>query len=222
MRVLAWWGGLVPRVGGGSETEGRESMKAWLAVARAVDALNARVGRLSAWLVLAMTLVSAANAVSRKAFNSSSNAFLEVQWVMFAAVFLLAAGYTLARNEHVRVDILNARAPGRVRLWMELAGILFFLLPFALIVLWHAWPFFVASFSIREVSMQAGGLVLWPAKLLIPTGFALLGLQGLAQAIKVIAALRGALPASAVLDRHEDRAAEMPDGLGGARGRDGP
>jgi TRAP-type mannitol/chloroaromatic compound transport system permease small subunit len=146
--------------------------------------------------------VSAFNAISRKAFSVSSNAFLEIQWYLFAAVFLLAAGYTLLENEHVRVDILNTRFSLRTRLWLELFGTLFFLGPLTVLMLRYGWPYFMVSIASREVSLQAGGLILWPAKLLIPAGFLLLFLQGVSQAIKLVAALAGQHPAAPLVDRH--------------------
>lgn len=178
------------------------TMESWLRISAAIDATNRKVGAGVSWLILAMTLVSAANAVSRKAFNASSNAFLEIQWYLFAAVFLLAAGYTLLNNEHVRVDIVNTRFAVRTRLWIELFGTLFFLAPLTLLVLWYGWPYFVESFTSREISLQAGGLILWPVKLLIPAGFLLLLLQGASQVIKLVAALSGRYAAQALLDRH--------------------
>lgn len=185
------------------------SMEPWLRISAGIDAVNRKVGAGVSWLILAMTLVSAANAVSRKAFNASSNAFLEIQWYLFAAVFLLAAGYTLLNNEHVRVDIVNTRFGPRIRLWIELFGTVFFLAPLALLVLWYGWPYFVMSFTSREMSLQAGGLILWPVKLLIPAGFLLLLLQGLSQAIKLVAALAGRHPAEALLDRHNTQDDEV-------------
>lgn len=168
-------------------------MSTWLALAHGIDRVNALAGRTVKWLILVMTLVSAANAVSRKAFSLSSNAFLEAQWYLFAAVFLLAAGYTLQRNGHVRIDILSSRLAPRTRLWVELAATVLFLFPFAGLVVWYGWPFFQDAVANREISLNAGGLVVWPVKLLIPAGFGLLLLQGVAQAIKTVAALRGAI-----------------------------
>ena len=185
------------------------SMEAWLRISTWIDAVNRKVGAGVSWLILAMTLVSAANAVSRKAFSISSNAFLEIQWYLFAAVFLLAAGYTLLNNEHVRVDIVNTRFAARTRLWIELFGTVFFLFPLTLLVLWYGWPYFVVSFTSREISLQAGGLILWPVKLLIPVGFLLLLLQGASQAIKLIAALSGRYPAPVLLDRHNTQEDEV-------------
>jgi TRAP-type mannitol/chloroaromatic compound transport system permease small subunit len=177
-------------------------MKFWLGLSSAIDATNRRVGAAVSWLILLMTLVSAFNAISRKLFSVSSNAFLEIQWYLFAAVFLLAAGYTLLDNQHVRVDILNTRFSIRTRLWFELFGTLFFLGPLVVLMLWYGWPYFMVSFTGREVSLQAGGLILWPAKLLIPVGFLLLFLQGVSQSIKLVAALRGRYPAAGLVDRH--------------------
>lgn len=177
-------------------------MDFWLRLSGLIDALNRRVGIYASWLILAMTIISALNAVTRKFLNLSSNAFLEIQWYLFAAVFLLAAGYTLLSNEHVRVDILNTRLSTRARLWVELFGTLFFLGPFTLLVLWYGWPYFAISFASREVSLQAGGLILWPVKLMIPLGFLLLFLQGMSQAVKLIAALSGRQAAGPLLDRH--------------------
>jgi TRAP-type mannitol/chloroaromatic compound transport system permease small subunit len=176
-------------------------MYVWLRLSGLIDSLNRRVGIGVSLLILIMTVISALNAVSRKLFSLSSNAFLEIQWYLFAAVFLLAAGYTLLSNEHVRVDILNARLPTRARLWIELFGTTLFLLPFTLLVLWHAWPYFVSSFIGREWSLNAGGLIIWPVKLLIPVGFLLLLMQGLSQLIKLIAALRGRHDAEPLLER---------------------
>ena len=184
-------------------------MKILLQFARAIDAANRKVGLGVSWLILAMTVVSALNASSRKLFNASSNAFLEIQWYLFAAVFLLAAGYTLLSNEHVRVDILNTRMPTRARLWLDLLGTVLFLFPFTLLVLWYGWPYFMLSFDSGEWSLNAGGLILWPVKLLIPAGFLLLLLQGVSQLIKLAAALAGYLPAAPLLDRHNIQEEEV-------------
>lgn len=175
-----------------------------LKFARLIDKVNERVGHGVRWLILAMTLVSALNAVSRKAFSLSSNAFLEVQWYLFAAVFLLAAGFTLQRNGHVRIDLISARLSVRTRLWIELAATILFLFPFTALVLRYSWPYFMDSIANREISLNAGGLVVWPVKLLIPVGFALLLLQGISQAIKCIAALRGRYPVEAIFPAHGD------------------
>ena len=166
-------------------------MHVLLAFARGVDSLNERVGRAVAWLVLLAVLVSAGNAITRYAFNMGSNAWLEIQWYLFSAVFLLAAGWTLKRNAHVRIDVLAARLSPRAQAWLDIAGTLLFLMPMALIILYLSWPMFVQSYSGNEMSSDAGGLVRWPVKLLIPAGFALLVLQGVAEVIKRLAFLRG-------------------------------
>lgn len=165
-----------------------------LRLSHAIDALNERVGRSAIWLVLIAVLISSANAVTRKLFNLSSNAFLEVQWYLFAAIFLVCAGYTLLRNEHVRIDVISNRLSPRARAVIDIVGTLFFLLPMALIILKLSWPLFVDSYSSNELSSDAGGLPRWPVKLLIPAGFALLALQGVSELIKRIAFLGGRAP----------------------------
>lgn len=167
-------------------------MRALLAFARLIDYVNELVGRAVAWLVLVAVLVSAGNALMRYAFNVGSNAWLEIQWYLFSAVFLLAAGWALKRNAHVRIDVLAARFSPRTQAWIEIFGALFFLMPMALVILYLSWPMFVQSYAGHEMSSDAGGLVRWPVKLLIPAGFALLVLQGVSEAIKRFAFLRGA------------------------------
>ncbi|MFT0851036.1 TRAP transporter small permease subunit [Achromobacter sp. F4_2707] len=169
-------------------------MKFLLAIARLIDALNERIGRAVLWLTLIVVLVSAANAVSRKVLNMSSNAWLELQWYLFGAIFLLAAGYTYLRNEHVRVDVLSARFSTRVQVTIEIVGILFFLLPAAGLVFWLAIPYFYDSWRIQELSSNTGGLIRWPAKLLIPVGFGLLILSGISRLIRCVAFLSGQGP----------------------------
>jgi len=166
-------------------------MKALLALSHTIDAVNERIGRLVLWLVLAATLVSAANAGMRYSFGMASNAWLELQWYLFAAIFLLAAGYTLKHNGHVRIDILYGRLSERGRAWIDLLGALFFLLPFSLLLVWFSWPGFTAAWQHGEMSPDAGGLLRWPVRLLIPLGFALLALQGISESIKRVAFLRG-------------------------------
>ena len=185
-----------------------------------IDAVNRRVGVAVAWLIVVMTVVSALNAISRKLFNVSSNAFLEIQWYLFAAVFMLAAGYTLLSNEHVRVDILNNRLHTRTRLWIELLCTVLFLFPFTLLVLYYGWPYFMRSFESQEWSLNAGGLILWPVKLLIPVGFLLLFLQGVSQLIKLSAALSNRVDAGELLDRHSVQDDEVRAVLS-RQGRDG-
>jgi len=169
-------------------------MKALLGISRAVDALNERVGRIVIWLVLAMALVSTLNALTRYAFNRSSNAWLELQWYLFAAVFLLCAGYTLLHNEHIRIDVLSSRLSARSRLWIDVIGTVLFLLPVSIYIVWLSWPVFVNAWVSNEMSSNAGGLVRWPARLLVPVGFLLLSLQGISELIKRVAALKGLIP----------------------------
>lgn len=170
------------------------AMKPLLQFAHFIDRLNQHIGRAASWLILVMVLISAGNAIMRKAFQMSSNGFLEIQWVLFAAVFLLAAGYTLLKNEHVRIDIISSRLSPRTQAWIDILGGVFFLLPLTGLVLYHAWPFFLNSFISQEWSSNPGGLILWPAKLLIPAGFTLLLLQGVAEIIKRIGFLAGVEP----------------------------
>jgi len=176
-------------------------MQTLLRIAGAIDALNAALGRVAVWLVLAACSVSAANAISRYAFDLSSNAWLELQWYLFAGIVMLGAPQVLNRNGHVRVDILYGHRPARTKAWIDLAGLVFFLLPVCAAAAWMAWPYFVESFHVGETSSNAGGLLRWPVKLLIPAGFALLALQGLAEAIKRVAYLRGRI----TLDAHYER-----------------
>lgn len=168
-------------------------MKALLALARLIDALTERVGRAVAWLVLAATLISAGNALVRYLAGESSNAWLEIQWYLFGAMFLLAAGYTLKHNGHVRIDLFYNRLGPRGQAWIDLVGGLVFLLPMALLLAWLAWPMFAAAWSTHELSPDAGGLVRWPVRLLLPLGFGLLALQGVAEIIKRLGVLSGHL-----------------------------
>ncbi len=165
-----------------------------LAMARGIDRLNEWVGRFAIWLVLVVVIVSSANAVLRKTLSTSSNAWLEVQWYLFGAIFMLLAGYTLLRNGHVRVDILSALLSRRRQIMIEIFGVIFFLLPMALLILALSWPMFVEAWVSNETSSNAGGLVRWPAKLLIPIGFTLLVLAALSHLIKCVGFLRGLCP----------------------------
>ncbi len=166
-------------------------MKHLLKLSAQIDKLNEGVGSLAIWAVLAAVLVSAVNALVRKMFNTSSNAFLELQWYLFSAIFLLCAGYTLLRNEHVRIDIISSRLSPRAQNWIDIIGILVFLLPMAVLVVWLSWPSFINAFNSGEHSNNAGGLLVWPVRLLLPVGFALLILQGLSELIKRIAFVCG-------------------------------
>ena len=169
-------------------------MNGLIALSRAIDALSTRVGKAVIWLVLAAVVISAGNATVRKAFDYSSNAWLEVQWYLFSGVFLLAAAYTLLRNEHIRIDVVAGRFSKRTQTWIDIIGTLFFLLPMVALVLYESWPWFVRAWESKEISGSAGGLILWPAKILVPVGFVLLGLQGISELIKRIAFLRGLGP----------------------------
>jgi len=161
-------------------------MKHLLRISRAIDALNRVVGRAAYWLVLLAVLISAFNAISRKTLDMSSNAMLEIQWYLFSAVFLLCGGYTLLHNEHVRVDVLFGNLSRRKQLVIEIFGLLFFMAPMTLLILVLSWAPFMAAWTSGEVSGNAGGLIRWPVKLLIPIGFGLLMLQGVSELIKNI------------------------------------
>ena len=177
-------------------------MSALLSLSRAIDLLNQFVGRSVYWLVLASVLVSAANASVRYLLSTSSNAWLEIQWYLFSAVFLLCAGYTLLRNEHIRIDVVTGRFSARVHAWIDIVGTVFFLLPMAVIIMWLSFPMVLDSFVRHEMSGDAGGLVRWPVKVLIPLGFFLLALQGVSELIKRIAFLAGRIPNPA--EKHRD------------------
>jgi TRAP-type mannitol/chloroaromatic compound transport system permease small subunit len=166
-------------------------LAALLKLSRWIDSLNEFVGRWLAWLVLAAVLISAGNAIVRKAFSVSSNAFLEIQWYLFAAVFLVAAGYTLLRQEHVKIDVILHRFTRRTQVKVEIFGIVFFLLPFVISIVELVWPLVVRAYVSGEMSSQASGLIRWPVFALVPLGFALLGLQSLSELVKRIAFLKG-------------------------------
>ncbi|HJV62555.1 MAG TPA: TRAP transporter small permease subunit [Albitalea sp.] len=166
-------------------------MSSLLSLSRLIDKLSEFVGRWVAWLVLAAVLISAVNASVRKAFGTSSNAFLEIQWYLFAAVFLLAAGYTLLRQEHVKIDVILGHFSKRTQIKVEIFGIVCFLMPFVFTMITLVWPLVVKAYVTGEMSQNAGGLIRWPVFALVPAGFALLGLQGLSELIKRFAFLKG-------------------------------
>ena len=166
-------------------------MSALLQLSKWIDALSEFVGRWVSWLILAAVLISAGNAIVRKAFNNSSNGLLEIQWYLFAAVFLLAAGYTLLRQEHVRIDVVLSRFSKRTQIVIEAVCIVLFLFPFGIAVIDLVWPLVVKAYVSGEMSSNAGGLIRWPVFALVPVGFALLLLQGLSEFIKRIAFLQG-------------------------------
>lgn len=168
-------------------------MKTLLGVSRIIDDVNTKIGKWLSWLIVAAVLVSAANALIRKIFGVSSNSWLELQWVLFGAVFLLCSPWTLLSNEHIRIDIVNSLLPKTVRNWIDIVGHVLFLMPFAAILIYHSIPFFLRSYAVNEQSLNAGGLPQWPAKLLVPVGFLLLFIQGISELIKRIAIMRGDL-----------------------------
>lgn len=181
-------------------------MKFLLSLSRAIDMLNVKVGQIIIWLTLIVVLVSATNAVVRKVLHTSSNAWLELQWYLFGAIFLLAAGYTFLRNEHVRVDVVSQNFSPRTQVKIEIFGIVFFLFPACALIFWLSLPFFYESLVLHELSSNTGGLIRWPAKLLIPVGFGLLILAGVSHLIKCIGFLVGACPNP--IARHEGKTAE--------------
>jgi TRAP-type mannitol/chloroaromatic compound transport system permease small subunit len=159
-----------------------------------IDGLTERVGKAIIWLVLVVTLIGAGNAVMRYIWNYSSNAFLEIQWYLFSAIFLFGAGYTLMRNEHVRIDLISGRLSPRGRAWIDIFGIIFFLLPMATAIMYLSWPIFLLALANNEQSSNAGGLTVWPVRLLVPIGFFLLVIQGISELIKRFGFLQGRCP----------------------------
>lgn len=166
-------------------------MRALLQFSKAIDGLNNFIGRYVIWLILASTVISAVNAVVRKAFNVGSNAFLEVQWYLFAASFLITAAYTLLQGEHVKIDVVYSRFSQRTQMWIDVFGFVAFLTPMCAALLWYGVPFFLKGFHSGEMSSNAGGLIRWPVYALIPIGFSLLLLQGWSELIKRLAFLQG-------------------------------
>jgi TRAP-type mannitol/chloroaromatic compound transport system permease small subunit len=169
-------------------------MQFLLSLSRRIDKFSDWVGHSVRWLVLAAVLISAGNAVIRKAFNMSSNAYLEIQWYLFAAVFLLAAGYTMMRQEHVRIDVISGRFSKRNQIWIDIIGICVFLFPFIFMIIKLSMPLVIGAFVSKEMSSNAGGLIRWPVFALLPLGMLLLGVQGLSELIKRVAFLRGLVP----------------------------
>ncbi|MET0744753.1 MAG: TRAP transporter small permease subunit [Microvirga sp.] len=169
-------------------------MARFLALSHAIDRLNRWASVIAAWLVFFSCMISAGNAFSRYLFNASSNAWLEIQWQMFAGTFLLGAPYVFKLNEHVRVDIFYGSRTDRAKLWIDVFGLVFFFFPAVIFILYLAWPFAISSLHSGETSSNAGGLILWPVKMLLPVGFALMLLQGVSEMIKRIAALQGEAP----------------------------
>ena len=169
-------------------------MNALLKLSRRIDALTERVGQAALWLVLVVVLVSAGNAMMRYTINYSSNAFLEIQWYLFGMIFLSCGGYTFMRNEHVRIDLISGRLSKRGQTWIDIFGILFFLMPMAVAIMVLSWPVFIHAIESSEMSNSAGGLIVWPARLMIPAGFLLLIVQAISELIKRIGFLKGLCP----------------------------
>ena len=193
-------------------------MKILLRLSGLIDGLNERVGRLTYWLILVMVLVSAGNASVRYIFDRSSNAWLEIQWYLFSAVFLLGAGYTLLHNQHVRIDVVTSHLSKRGRAWIDIFGALFFLLPMAIAIMWMSWPVFVQAWDLNEFSSSAGGLIVWPARLMVPVGFFLLILQGFSELIKRIAFLLGLIPDPSEKDEGPSAEVQLAEALRKERG----
>lgn len=173
-----------------------------LRISAAIDAFTGFIGKAVSWLILLAVLISAGNAVVRKAFDMSSNAWLELQWYLFSAVFLLAASYTLQRNDHIRIDIVSGMLPKWVRNWIDLLGHILMLVPFVILMIYESYPFVLNSIRQQENSPNAGGLILWPVKALLLAGFLLLAIQAISEIIKRIAIMRGIIP-----DEHEAQSA---------------
>ena len=181
-------------------------MNALLGLSRFIDAMTERVGKSAMWLLLFAVLISTVNAIVRKAFNYSSNGLLEIQWYLFGGAFLLGASYTLLHNEHVRIDVVAGKFSKRTQTWIEVFGTLFFLMPLCAMVLWISIPWAMNSINSQEMSVNAGGLILWPAKVMIPIGFTLLAFQAFSELIKRLAFLQGLIPDPT--EKHEFPTAE--------------
>ena len=181
-------------------------MRVLLKFSNALDWLNRQIGKYAIWLILASTVISGVNALVRKIFNFSSNAFLEVQWYLFAAAFLLAAGYTLLNNEHVKIDVIYSKFSRPKQIWIDIIGFTFFLTPVCLAVLWYSMPFFLKGYHSGEMSNNAGGLIRWPVYALMPIGFTLLMLQGWSELIKRFAFLQGLIEDPAI--KRDEKSAE--------------
>jgi TRAP-type mannitol/chloroaromatic compound transport system permease small subunit len=171
-------------------------MKFLLTISRWIDALNEKIGHAASYLLLVTVLICTGNAIVRYGLNTSSNGWQEIQWYLFAAIFLLGSSYTLRRNEHVRIDVVTGRFSKRTQVWIDLLGFIFFLLPMTLLVIYLSWPYALESIHNQEMSSNAGGLIVWPAKLLIPISFILLTLQGVSEIIKRIGFLTGHIDVS--------------------------
>jgi len=183
-------------------------VKSLLALSGWMDRISERIGHTIYWLVLVAVLISCINAVIRKGFNWSSNSLLEIQWYLFSAIFLFCAGYTLLKNQHVRIDVISGRLSKRAQAWIDIFGTLFFLLPMAILIMYLSWPVFIQAYERHEVSTNAGGLIIWPARLMVPIGFLLLAAQGISELIKRVAFLQGLIPDPSE-KQHEKSAEEL-------------
>ena len=192
-----------------------------LSLSALIDALNERIGKGAFWLVLLMTVISAGNATYRFIFNDSSNGLLEIQWYLFAAVFLLCAPYTLQKNEHVRIDVVSGKFSPRANAVIDIIGTLFFLLPMVVLVLWLSIPLVAESFRINEYSANAGGLLRWPVKALLPLGFLLLALQGVSELIKRIAFLQGLIADPNAKENKPSAEEELAAAIAAAKAKEG-
>lgn len=186
-------------------------MQALLMLSQGIDRISGWVGKLSMWLILITTLISAGNAIMRKLFDVSNNAMLEIQWYLFAAVFLLGSGYCLMKNAHVRIDFLSSKLSARARNWIDIVGILTVLFPLCVICIDLSWPFFMMAYTSGEMSANAGGLIRWPVYLCIPLGFGLLAMQGVSELIKRIAFLSGKGPDALAFDEGEEEAKQLAE-----------
>lgn len=169
-------------------------MNALLKLSQLIDSITEFVGKSIIWVVLVVTLISCGNAIMRYTINYSSNAFLEIQWYLFAVIFLFGAGYTLKKNEHVRIDLIAGKFSKRGQAMIDIFGIIFFLMPMAIAIMWMSWPIFLLAYKTNEMSSNAGGLILWPARLMVPIGFFLLVMQGISELIKKVGFLQGLCP----------------------------
>ena len=195
-------------------------VRAFLKFSKLIDALNNLVGRWVSWLTLVAVLVSSGNATVRYIFDNSSNAWLELQWYLFSAVVLLCGGYALLHHQHVRIDVVYSRFTRRTQLFIDLFGTLFFLLPMATLIMYLSWPVFINAFVHHEMSSNAGGLIIWPARLLFPVGFFLLSLQGISEFIKRVAILQGKLPDYAAEDAGPTAEDELARAIAGAQAQE--
>lgn len=191
-----------------------------LQLSQLIDKLNARIGKAAFWLVLVMTVICSINACVRFVFNYSSNGLLEIQWYLFAAVFLLCAPYTLQKNEHVRIDVIAGKLSARGQAWIDVLGTLFFLLPMVITILWLSLPLVADSYHIQEMSANAGGLIRWPVKLILPVAFTLLAFQGISELIKRLAFLAGRIDDPSQKDKGPTAEEELAAAIAAAKAKE--